>query len=156
MSLELKRERNRREKLLPRSPPLTKIDRRLVQNLKKRKRNVSGELTSLGPLQMERGFVFLGERRPLALKARANAIQVEVVAAIVERRLLAVHVAPVGARLGLLVERRSVGTEESKVLHLEANGESESSLQPITSSTRSIRRRKRSERQRSGRREKWQ
>jgi hypothetical protein len=54
----------------------------------------------------------------LALKVRSDAVEVKVVAAIVESRSLAVDIAPVSADLRLLIERRAVGTQETEVLYL--------------------------------------
>lgn len=65
---------------------------------------------------MERRLLFIRERGPLALEARTDSVQVKVVTAVVQRGRLAVHIAPIGARLSLLVEGGAIGTQESEVL----------------------------------------
>lgn len=67
---------------------------------------------------MEGRFLLLGERRPLALEAGPQPVQVKVVAAVVQRGGFTVDIAPIGTDLGFLVESRTIGAKESEVLHL--------------------------------------
>lgn len=67
---------------------------------------------------MEGGFLLFGERGPLALEAGSQPVQVEVIAAVVERGCFTVDIAPIGTDLGFLVESRTIGAKESEVLHL--------------------------------------
>lgn len=74
--------------------------------------------TRFSSLQMECGLLLVSVRRPFALKSGSDAVQIKVVTAVVQRCLFAVHVAPIGTRLRLLVEGGAVRTQESEVLHL--------------------------------------
>lgn len=57
---------------------------------------------------------------PFALESRSNAVQIKVVAAVVQSGRFAVHITPIGTRLSLLVECRSVRAQESEVLYTHA------------------------------------
>lgn len=67
---------------------------------------------------MEGGFLLFGERGPLALEAGSQPVQVEVIAAVVERGCFTVDIAPIGTDLSFLIESRTIGAKESEVLHL--------------------------------------
>lgn len=74
--------------------------------------------TCFGSLQMKH-VVVLHKAVLFTLEIWADAIQVEVIAAIVERGRFTVDIAPVGTNLSFLIEGGSVGTQESKVLNLQ-------------------------------------
>lgn len=67
---------------------------------------------------MEYGLVFLGKWCSFALETRTDAIQIEIVATVIERGLFAIDVTPIGARLSLLIESGAIGAQEAKILYL--------------------------------------
>lgn len=78
------------------------------------------KLTRFGSLQMECRFVFGGWWCwPLGcVIARTDAIQIEIIAAVEQSGLLAIDIAEIGTRLGLLIESRSIRAQKSEILHL--------------------------------------
>lgn len=78
----------------------------------------SNQRTSFGPLQVEGGLLLFGERRPLALETGSKSVEVEVIAAVIERGCFTVDIAPIGTYLSFLIESRTIGAKESEVLHL--------------------------------------
>lgn len=67
---------------------------------------------------MEYGFVFISKWSSFALKTRTNAIQIEIVATVIECGLFTIDVTPIGARLRLLIECRTVRAQKAKILYL--------------------------------------
>lgn len=82
--------------------------------------NLIKEFTRLCSLQMERGLLLIRERCSLALESRSHAVQVKVVAAVVQRGRFTVHISPVRAGLCLLIKGRAVRTQEPEVLDAHA------------------------------------
>lgn len=67
---------------------------------------------------MECRLVLFGKRCSFALQSGSNAIQIEIVAAVVQSGLFAVDIAPIGTGLRLLIECRSIRTEKTEILDL--------------------------------------